>query len=71
MVVIYNDDNDDADCGGVVVMKTLAATTIVMMMDGLCVKSNCGFVYMITLIKSEKKKRRDFSILKFQGSKFY
>ena len=26
MVVTYNDDNDDADCGGVVVMKTLAAT---------------------------------------------
>ena len=38
----------------VVVMKTLAATTIVMMMDGVYVKSNCGFVYMKTLIKSEK-----------------
>ena len=54
MVVTYNDDNDDADCGGLVVMKTLAATTIVMMMDGVYVKSNCEFVYMITLIKSEK-----------------
>ena len=32
----------------------LAATTIVMMMDGVYVKSNCGFVYMKTLIKSEK-----------------
>ena len=50
-------------------MKTLAATTIVMMMDGVYVKSNCGFVYMKTLIKSEKNEI--FSILKFQGSKFY